>query len=133
MLFEACKYVFWESSALGIVETVGKPALLEAGSACETWSWERFSKAVFCFRGKRVDVTLSKGVWVLRTTATAFVILQSGGSGDVVPRETNQPVRLFHTVSALNKDAVNNFVVIVHYYCFQAPICIFRVPSSFHM
>lgn len=38
MLFEACKYVFWESYVLGIVETVGKPVLLELGRACETWS-----------------------------------------------------------------------------------------------
>ena len=29
MLFEACKYVSWESSVLGIAETVGKPALLK--------------------------------------------------------------------------------------------------------
>ena len=58
-------------------------------------------------------------MWVLRTTAAALVILQSGGSGDMVPREKNQPGGLFHTASALDKDAVNNIVIAVNYYFFK--------------
>lgn len=58
-------------------------------------------------------------MWVLGIPAAVSVILQSGDSGAVVPREKNQPRRLFHAASALNKDALNHFVVTVDYFLFS--------------
>lgn len=86
-----------------IAETVGKVALVDVGSACETCS-PGTDPAVFCWRD-RSSGDVVRGLWGFWGPLPLFLSPCKVVAGRCGPQRGDQLRRLFHPGPALNKAA----------------------------